>query len=206
MNQSKWGFLRETKEDAEKAGIDKDTGVCRTGLEEYLDVIFPDKKWIHDKSCGVRNQKGNLIRPDYRYEELNLIIEFDGLQHYTDENYIQNDMYKTKQYENAGYQVIRIPYFIQLTNSAIKTLFGVDVKQPMFDPTVPSMGLKGKNTPRHLKCPEGVMRMAKEFLRFPEQYEVNVRALKLMEEQFHRSTGVDLLEEAMARILQQTSL
>ena len=37
-----WGFLRETSELAKKAGIDKDTGLVRTGLNEYLDVIFPD--------------------------------------------------------------------------------------------------------------------------------------------------------------------
>ena len=39
-NAMVWGFLRETKEDAAKAGIDKDTGLCRTGLEEYLKVIM----------------------------------------------------------------------------------------------------------------------------------------------------------------------
>lgn len=203
MNEPRqWGFLRETRAMAQRAGIDQDTGLPRTGLEEYLEVIYPNEEWIHNRTFG----HNMLIRPDYRNDKLKIVIEFDGLQHYQSPQQINTDREHTLCYQSYGYQVIRIPYFIQLTNSAIKTLFGVDVKQPMFDPTVPSMGLKGKNTPRHLKCPEGVMRMAKEFLRFPEQYEVNVRALKLMEEQFHRSTGVDLLEEAMARILQQTSL
>jgi hypothetical protein len=40
----KWGFLRETKVMAKNAGIDKDTGLHRTGLEEYLEVIFPEVK------------------------------------------------------------------------------------------------------------------------------------------------------------------
>ena len=35
----KWGFVRETVEAAKKAGIDADTGLHRTGLEEYLSVI-----------------------------------------------------------------------------------------------------------------------------------------------------------------------
>jgi len=35
-----WGFLRETEAMAKKAGIDKDTGLHRTGLEVYLKVIF----------------------------------------------------------------------------------------------------------------------------------------------------------------------
>lgn len=44
-----WGFLRETTELAQKAGIDKDTGLIRTGLNEYFDVIFPDTHdWLHE--------------------------------------------------------------------------------------------------------------------------------------------------------------
>lgn len=35
------GYLRETKEVALKAGVDKNTGICRSGLEEYLSIIFP---------------------------------------------------------------------------------------------------------------------------------------------------------------------
>ena len=43
MNDNhKWGFLRETRAAAKKAGIDADTGVKRTGLEDYLAVIFPE--------------------------------------------------------------------------------------------------------------------------------------------------------------------
>ena len=38
-----WGFLRETTELAQKAGIDKDTGLIRTGLNEYFDDIQGDK-------------------------------------------------------------------------------------------------------------------------------------------------------------------
>ena len=60
-----WGFLRETTELANKAGIDKDTGLLRTGLDEYLKVIFPDTNdWIHDKSLEnimARNIKFVLI-------------------------------------------------------------------------------------------------------------------------------------------------
>lgn len=40
--KEKWGYLRETSELALKAGIDKNTGLHRTGLNDYLKVIFPD--------------------------------------------------------------------------------------------------------------------------------------------------------------------
>lgn len=39
MNKD-WGCLRDTREDAAKAGIDLDTVVCRKGIDEYLEVIF----------------------------------------------------------------------------------------------------------------------------------------------------------------------
>ena len=35
-----FGYLRETKEIAKKDGNDPTTGLCRTGLEEYLEVIY----------------------------------------------------------------------------------------------------------------------------------------------------------------------
>ena len=46
-----WGFVRENTEKAIKSGIDKDTGLSRTGLNEYLSVIFPVvNDWICDKA------------------------------------------------------------------------------------------------------------------------------------------------------------
>ena len=124
----KWGFLRETEALAKRAGIDKDTGLHRTGLEIYLKVIFPKiDDWIHDKALGMVNGTLYRSRPDYRSEELKLIIEFDGLQHYTKPDIIEKDLKTTELYINLGYKVVRIPYFIQLTNKAVKTLFDVDV-------------------------------------------------------------------------------
>ena len=36
-----WGYLRENAKKARAAGIDTETGLCRTGLEEYLHAISP---------------------------------------------------------------------------------------------------------------------------------------------------------------------
>lgn len=72
-----WGFLRETRADAIAAGKDKDTGRNRTGLEDYLAVIFPDiseDNWIHDKAFGVHGGNKYGIRPDYRCDKLNLMV------------------------------------------------------------------------------------------------------------------------------------
>ena len=128
--KQKWGFLRETNASAKKAGIDKNTGLHRTGLEDYLKVIFPTvDDWIHYKAIGKINDKIYRSRPDYRSEKLKLIIEFDGLQHYTKPDIIEKDLQTTAVYKSFGYKVVRIPYFIQLTQKVVKSLFEVDVKE-----------------------------------------------------------------------------
>ena len=188
----KWGFLRETEALAKRAGKDKDTGLNRTGLENYLKVIFPKiDDWIHDKALGLVSGKIYRSRPDYRSEELKLIIEFDGLQHYTKPDIIEKDFKNTKLYISFGYKVVRIPYFIQLTNKAVKTLFDVDVSEELFDETISSLGIEGQNTPAYL-CPAGLKRMAEEFTKFPEQYRTNINFLKKQNDPF--KSGVEFLE------------
>lgn len=185
----KWGFIRETSELAKKSGIDKKTGILRTGLNEYLGSIFPNiKDWEHDKVIPNSNKK---YRPDYRSEKLKLIVEFDGLPHYQNPDIIQLDNEKDIFYNNLGYKVVRIPYFIQLTNKAIKTLFSVDIKEEMFNDNVPSLSIDKRNTPAYL-CSVGIERMANEFKKFPDQYEINIKSLEKENNEF--LTGTNLLK------------
>ena len=179
----KWGFLRETAELARKAGRDRDTGLHRTGLEEYLEVIFPDvNDWVHDKAIGRIGDAFCRKRPDYRSESLKLIIEFDGLQHYTNPSNLLRDAENTAFYEKCGYTVVRIPYFIQFTNKVVEQLFHVIVEEPLFPEGIPSLGPKSKNTPAFL-CYRGIQRMAMEYRNFPEQYMTNISFLKGQEDQ-----------------------
>lgn len=190
--KEKWGFLRETTEAAIKAGIDRGTGLHRTGLNEYLKVIFPDiDDWVHDKALGLTvNNKVCRKRPDYRSEKLKMIVEFDGIQHYTMPDRIKNDVLSTKFYESLGYKVVRIPYFIQLTNKAVKYFFNVDVKEPLFNENIHSMDKNDRNTPAFL-CGAGVLRMIEEFKHHPEQYRVNKEFLISQNDRF--LTGIDLI-------------
>jgi len=195
--EEKWGFLRETSELAEKAGKDKDTGLHRTGLDVYLRVIFPDvDDWVHDKAIGYIDGKFCRKRPDYRSECLKLIVEFDGLQHYTSPSNILRDKENTIFYENLGYRVVRIPYFIQLTNTVVGQLFDVQIQEKLFPEGIPSLGPKGQNTPAYL-CYRGIQRMASEFRRFPEQYETNISFLKSFEDQYFIDS--DILEREFER-------
>lgn len=182
------GFLRETKEAAEKAGKDARTGLVRSGLEEYLAIIFPGvNDWIHDKSV---NKELGGIRPDYRSEALKLIIEFDGVQHFQKPDRIRKDVENKKLYESCGYTVVRIPCFIQLTAKVIKKLFNVEVSPELVFPEgVGSFGYCF--TPAYF-CPAGIELCKSIFKEFPEQYEVNIKVLEEMNDDF--TSGLSLIK------------
>lgn len=91
------------------------------GIE--LTKIFPNYEFIHNKHVPNSNIKN---RPDYRCEELKLIIEFDGYMHYNNAIKIKTEQYKNIIYENMGYSIIRIPYFIQLSSIVIHKLFNIN--------------------------------------------------------------------------------
>jgi hypothetical protein len=186
------GFLRETAAMAEKSGLDKDTGLFCTGLEEYLKIIFPNiDDWVHDKGLGDFAKNACRSRPDYRSEKLKMIIEFDGLHHYKDPSIIEKDINTTDIYIKLGYKVVRIPYFIQLTKKAVKTLFNIELSKELFNEEIPSLYMHRLNTPAFL-CPYGIKRMAIEFKRFPEQYNNNINFLKSKADKY--KNGVELLE------------
>lgn len=178
--KEKWGYLRKTSELALKAGFDKNTGLHRNGLDEYLRVIFPDvHDWVHDKSIPnlIVNGKCYAKWPDYRSEQLKMIIEFDGLQHYTDPVKIKEDREKSEIYESFWYKVVRIPYVIQLSNEAVKVLFNITVTENLFNEKFLSLG-PGEPAISAYLCSAGFIRMAQEFKRFPNQYKVNRDYLK----------------------------
>lgn len=197
------GYLRETQEAAKKAGLDKCTKINRTGLEKYLKIIFPEvDDWIHDKITNIIiDEKKCLNRPDYRSEKLKMIIEYDGLPHYQKPDIILKDIKTTKIYQDNGYKVIRIPYFIQLTNEVVKSMFNVEVKQQLFKPGIPSVSIEEKCTPAFL-CPMGIERMAIELLKYPEQCETNIKFLDSQNNE--ELTGVKILKEKINNIKSKT--
>lgn len=98
--------------------------LLENSLGDVLKQIFPHTEdWVQNK--GFR---GCNFRPDYRSDSLKICIEFDGYQHYTKASVIANDKLKDSVYEGAGYSVVRIPYFIQLSQKTLKVLFGIATK------------------------------------------------------------------------------
>ena len=192
---SEFGFLRETSEAAEKDGMDKEFNIKRTGLNEYLGVIFPNvTDWVHDKVIpgAVLDDKKVMTRPDYRSETLKLIVEFDGINHYIDPCACVRDAKNVETYKRLGYKVVRIPYFIQLTKSVVDKMFGVKVDCELFPEDVPSISISGKASPAYL-CYRGLKRMAREFSEFPGQYDINIKYL--MENDCNDDTDWKALKE-----------
>lgn len=132
----KWKYLRESR-------LSSDFNYRRnTTLEEYLGAIYPGHEFVYDKPIPkdivLSRCKGvdiRRFRPDARCEELSLIVEFDGLPHYQDTKVILADRVKDEYLCRLGYKVVRIPYWIQLTNEVIECLFGVNVNEPMCELT-----------------------------------------------------------------------
>jgi len=89
-------------------------------LGEFLKEFLPSSEIIHDKKVPNSNVS---YRPDYRIENIKLIIEYNGHHHYTIPENILNDYKKREAYESMGYIVKSIPYWIQLRVNTIHYLF-----------------------------------------------------------------------------------
>ena len=91
-----------------------------------LNELFPNNDFIHDKA--VPDSINKRLRPDYRSDEMKIILEFDGDSHYCKSQRIKTDIIKDKDYETLGYKVFRIPYFIQMSSELIKMIFDKEIK------------------------------------------------------------------------------
>ena len=97
-----------------------DNYLTEKNLGDFLCEFLQGYEVIHNKKVPDSNiQK----RPDYRIEELGLIIEYDGDRHFKSSDVIKTDLLKEQVYKELGYTVIRIPYFLCLTADVIYELF-----------------------------------------------------------------------------------
>lgn len=172
-NKIQFGFVRETEKMALKEGVDS-SGIPWTGLEIYLENIFSDvDDWIHNKQFP-----GKKTRPYYRSDTLKMVVEFDGLPHFRDRAAFEKDSANTKNYKNAGYKVVRIPLYLNLTTSVINKLFGVNLTQPFFESNVSPFN---KNFQPNCFCMTGLKRMADDYLKYaPEQPPIMMESIKEM--------------------------
>lgn len=94
----------------------------RLGL--YLQTIYPSITFKHNITIKESKTK---YRVDYVNDDLKMIVEFDGYQHYTLACQVLRDKEKDIIFAKCGYKTIRIPYFVQLSANTICLLFRVKI-------------------------------------------------------------------------------
>lgn len=106
------------------ASLVHDTEAHRRYSQKHTDAIHRSRANI--KNYAPRGSEGisRQFRPDYRSERHKLIIEFDGDQHYRSARHVIEDGARDQALTGAGYRVIRIPYFVQMTEPVIGQLLG----------------------------------------------------------------------------------
>tara|TARA_Y100000310_G_C20663817_1_gene806321 strand:+ start:516 stop:1109 length:594 start_codon:yes stop_codon:yes gene_type:complete len=97
----------------------KELWLTEKKLFNILKQLFPNNEIIHDKMFSLNHK----FRPDYRIDDKKLCIEFQGHQHYTNSFHVYKDQIKKEIMESYGYNLIEIPYFVQLTNNITQFLF-----------------------------------------------------------------------------------
>lgn len=90
-------------------------------LGGYLSAIFPGAVFVRNR---IVPEVGTRIRPAYRSAEMRLIVEFDDASHYTKPSVVLKDEQFRALFVEAGYEVVRGPYVIQLSSEVIARLFG----------------------------------------------------------------------------------
>lgn len=203
------GFLRGTKSSAERAtkkyGGDIFLHRPFSGLEEYLEVIFPGSRWEVGETFY-----GRYDSPVLRCNTLNCSVKYENRRVYTLENF------DLKKYVG----IIRIPFFIQLTEKVVKKLFGEIEGDPPnvsglfpegtaeYKNGVPSFCiLKDENgklnnfTPAAM-CPAGFAKMMEDFHDIsPEQYKANREyLLNTLEKEYPGQTGVEFMPEDISQL------
>ncbi len=145
-----------------------------SNLGEILKDVVPDLEFIHDKA--VPEAKNKRRRPDYRCESEKLIIEFDGYAHYCKALRILIDAEKDEDYSALGYRIVRIPYFLQITNQVIKHIFG---KAIAFNQVYPNGFIDPKAILPADFCELGISQFIKDLETFKYHRDEVIDSLKL---------------------------
>lgn len=139
---------------------------------------------ISQDAFGASNIRSGIL-PDRRFrydviiDSCKRIIEFDGDGHYSDVRNIYNDLAKDEHAKIHGYSVIRIPYFVQLTNQTSKMFLGVEAE---VEQKFPHGFVSEKCILPATFCVKGLERYIKELKYLPENIQNDIeKSLKIKE-------------------------
>jgi hypothetical protein len=135
-----------------------------------------DTKGTEIRLYGANNKRGGYYQCDFgfEYEGNKYIVEFDGPGHYKENKKCLEDENRDKLAQEQGYRIIRLPYWLILSNEVFKHFFGFDCGCNII-PDFPNgfISDKLKNTPDYF-CKRGLERFKKELNELPEQLRLEV--------------------------------
>lgn len=128
--ESDWKWLRESEDRFFDPRFN-------TSLRVYLGEIIPEADLQFDiqipKDIQISRGASSVrrFRPDVRWEQRGLIVEFDGIDHYKEVRQILADRDRDEWMRDLDYEVIRIPYWMTMSRENIQWRFGIDVGHDM---------------------------------------------------------------------------
>lgn len=173
MNRIKTEGLRQKPSKDEEEYPFHMTSVLRKlfpGVEWYMDKRLKDKSGkVYPR---ISNPRGYYV-PDFRSDELMMIIEIDGSggryqKHFVEVEQCERDDENIAFYKSLGYKVVAIPMYLQLDREMIKYFFDIDYKG---EPLYPASSEHGFLHPRIALpakfCKRGIDRFKKEMESIP---------------------------------------
>lgn len=179
--KNKWGFLARTREEAQK--MEAQYGVHFTALIDYMKVIFPDiDDWEEERleSFGVDNKgKGLYFKPELiSVSNHKHIVIGEHVEIYDEEGNLNGSTIPAKiASHGARCEVFCIDYDTQLTNATVKQIFGVEVKEPLFDENTPTIT---QPWVRNISQESAESRLKGKYVGDEKQYQVNFEAYKAL--------------------------
>ena len=129
-------------------------------LGKVLSVLFPDVVFLRNHpvaGTGIRT------RPDYHSAQMRLVVQFDDPAHYTKPERIIRDEHENRAFLQADYEVVRIPYFVQISTEVVVHLFRTSRPYPQSYPH----GFVHRSAPLPAAfCCLGVKRFVEDLERF----------------------------------------
>lgn len=110
---------------SERVRVQVDGYLVQGKLEKALRRIVGNAAWQGRELPVIAGgrQRWDMIYVGVRGK---VAVEFDGPTHYQDTLTIKDDRYKDELAKQGGYQVVRVPYWIQLTNETLGHYFGLE--------------------------------------------------------------------------------
>lgn len=178
-SKNKWGFLAPTRAKAEE--MEKKYGVHFTPLIDYMKVIFPDiDDWEEEKEIDLsKNSKDNKseytkvdLYSSTKHKIVKIIVEGSVT---FNTNTFETFFYQEKKINFTDFDVYCIDIGTQLTNATVKHIFGVDVKEPLFDENIPTLTQPWMNR-EFLSLIGSEQLFKKKYVGDEKQYQVNFDA------------------------------